>query len=144
MCIPVTWEVDHPLALAHPEQLQGALCSKGPGSARMVSLWPRLRGFKHTSAQQQPPRNSFHAITTTLCFKHRSWPNTKSQHFIHSSSPSSCPRSQCPCGSHHSTQLGNKVNLITFMSQGIKISKSKVSWVRKLLKKTQIYFTCLS
>lgn len=114
------------------EQLQGTLCREGPQVDQDGLAVTTSEGL-HTdmSAQHHPPCNDFHVVATILCFKHSLQSNAESQCFIHGSSVKSCPKRQHPCGSHHSThRAGNAKD--PFLSQGIKSSKSKVSWVRKL------------
>lgn len=113
--------------LTPSEQLQGTLCREGP-QVGMASLLPQLRDFTQT---RQPTTIHHDFVDFILCFKHSSQSNAESQCFIHGSSTKNCPRSQHPCGLHHSTHRAGKAK-DTFLSQGINSSKSKVSWVRKL------------
>lgn len=114
------------------EQLQGNLCREGPRVDQDGFAVTTSEGLHaDASAWHHPPCSDFHGVAPILSFKHSSQSNAESQRLIHSSSTKSCPNSQHPCGSHHSTHRVGKAK-DPFLSQGTKSSKSKVSWVRKL------------
>lgn len=118
--------------LTPSEQLQGTLCRESPQVDQDGFAVPTSEGLQaDMSAQQHPPRNDFHVVATAPCFKHSCRSNAESRCFIHGSSTKSCPKSQHPRGSQPSAHRAGKAKA-PFSSQGIKSSKSKVSWVRKL------------
>lgn len=132
-CGSATPHSQHTLVLTHPEeQLQGTLCREGPQVDQDSFAVTRAEGLHtDTSAQHHPPCNDFHVVATLLCFKHSSRSSAESQCFTHNSSTKSCAKSQHPHGSHHGTHRAGKAK-DSFLSQGIKSSKSKISSVREL------------